>query len=96
MRLNVYSQELILEDVGTEQYFATELVTQQADTGITYSGVRLYLHSSKRLHATPEDDDRSAITFWLPRSDDRRKVLAEVFEGLATLVRAAPPETGLD
>jgi hypothetical protein len=44
---------------------------------------------------TPADDDRSAVTFWLPKSQDRREALALTFEEMARVVRAAPPETGL-
>lgn len=44
------------------------LVEKTADTGITHFGVRAYLASPNLLHHTPEDDDRSAITFWVPES----------------------------
>ena len=87
MRINVYSQELTDE---------VELVTQTADTGVVYSAVRIYQHSSNRLHDRPGDDDRSAVTFWLPKTQDRRERLARAFERLAQLVRAAQRETGLD
>lgn len=96
MRINIYSQELFT-DPGEEndgpQY---ELETKESNTGITYSAVRMLLHSSPKLHHPPKDDDRSAITFWLPKSAERRAYLAETFEELAALVRLAPPETGLD
>lgn len=99
MRLNIYSQELILPIEQGEMPGETkviEMVTQRADTDVTYSGVRLYLHSPEQLHDDPDDDDRSAITFWLPKSEKRREMLALQFELLANKVRAAPPETGLD
>jgi hypothetical protein len=48
------------------------------------------------LHHPPQDDDRSAVTFWLPKSADRREELAQAFERAARHVRHAPPETGLD
>jgi hypothetical protein len=54
------------------------------------------LHSSERLHHPPQDDDRSAVTFWLPKSAARREALAATFERMAAEVRAARPETGLD
>lgn len=88
MRINVYSQEL------TEE---TELIqTRGSNTKISYSAVRLFLASSPMLHHPPADDDRSAVTFWLPKSRDRRESLAKAFEELARLVRLAPTETGLD
>lgn len=103
MRLNVYSQELITEHLhvqddpeGAFLPGILELVTQLADTGVTYSAVRMYLHSPEQLHCHPGDDDRSAITFWLPKSVERREFLAARFEQMAKLIREAPPETGLD
>lgn len=87
MRVNVYSQELT-SDVGT--------VEKKSNTGVVYSAVQLMLHSSPMLHHPPQDDDRSAVTFWLPKSQERREQLAVAFENMATLVRIAAPETGLD
>lgn len=91
MRSNVYSQELILD--GDRPL---ELITQKADTGVVYSGVRMFLKSSEALHDTPGDDDRSAITFWLPKSEHNRRVLKNLFHRMGYLVDTAPPETGLD
>lgn len=88
MRINVYSQELTTE---------AELVVQKkSNTGIVYSAVRLFLHSSDKLHHPPQDDDRSAVTFWLPKSKKRREEFAMILERLADMVRKAPLETGLD
>lgn len=87
MRINVYSQELTNEVIE---------IQKESNTGITYSAVQVILHSSNRLHHPPEDDDRSAVTFWLPKSEARREMLAATFEEMARRVRAAPPETGLD
>ena len=87
MRINVYSQE-ITDEVNR--------VEKAANTGVTYSAVQFMLHSSAKLHHPPDDDDRSAVTFWLPRSPERREALARSFEAAARLVRTATPETGLD
>lgn len=87
MRINVYSQELTNE-VNT--------VEKVSNTGLTYSAVQIMLHSSPMLHHPPEDDDRSAVTFWLPKSRRRREELAQAFEYMATAVREAKSETGLD
>lgn len=86
MRINVYSQELTSE---------VQLVSQKSNTEVTYSAVRFMLHSSDRLHAPPRDDDRSAVTFWLPRSPTQREKLAQAFERAAEYVRNATPEHGL-
>ena len=61
MRINVYAEEL-----PTER--RVERVKTTADTGRTFFGARIYLASAKELHDEPGDDDRSAITFWGPRS----------------------------
>lgn len=93
MRVNVYSQELILIDPGNP---AVELDVKESNTGIVYSAVRVLLWSSEKLHHPPEDDDRSGVTFWLPKDKFKRERLALTFEAMAKLVREAPPETGLD
>lgn len=87
MRVNVYSQELTSE---------VAVIEKESNTGIVYSAVQIILHSSDRLHHPPQDDDRSAVTFWLPKSATRREELAGAFEEMARLVRNAQPETGLD
>lgn len=87
MRINVYSQELTSE---------TKLIHKGSNTGVNYHAVQLMLHSSPMLHHPPQDDDRSAVTFWLPKSQERRESLARTFQSLAALVLAAPAETGLD
>lgn len=89
MRVNIYSQEIILEE-------CPQLEVKESNTGIKYSAVRIMLHSSKKLHHPPRDDDRSGITFWLPKSAENRELLAVLFEVCAHMVRQAPPETGLD
>lgn len=87
MRINVYSQELTSE---------VKLIAKGSNTGITYHAVQMILHSSDKLHHPPQDDDRSAVTFWLPKSERRRKELADTFRRMADAVLEAPPETGLD
>lgn len=87
MRVNVYSQELTNE---------VKLISKESNTEIVYSAVQMVLHSSPMLHHPPQDDDRSAVTFWLPKSHARREELAGTFEKMAQLVREAPTETGLD
>ena len=87
MRVNVYSQELTNE---------CALISKESNTKLVYHAVQFMLHSSPMLHHPPEDDDRSAVTFWLPRSRSRREELAATFEKMASLVRQAEPGTGLD
>lgn len=78
MRINVYSQELTEEVVAIEK---------ESNTGVVYKAVQMILHSSEMLHHPPADDDRSAVTFWLPQSERRREALAKTFERMAQLVR---------
>ena len=85
MRINIYSQELTKE-VGIVSKLAD-------DTGITYFGVRMYLASPDILHHTEEDDDRSAITFWIPQANSfTPKDLAGVFRRMAEQVERLHPE----
>lgn len=83
MRINVYSQE-ITNEIQQEK--------KESNTGRIYYAVRMILHSSEKLHHPPQDDDRSAVTFWLPRSLERREELAKTFERMANMIRNAPNE----
>lgn len=87
MRINVYSQELTDEVIH---------LSKESNTGVVYTAAQLVLHSSPMLHHPPLDDDRSAITFWLPKSQDRREKMALAFETIARIFRESPAETGLD
>lgn len=87
MRINVYSQELTDEVI---------LISKQSNTGLTYHAVQLILKSSPALHHPPADDDRSAVTFWLPKSERNRTMFAQALRDMANRVDNAPPETGLD
>lgn len=87
MRINVYSQELTSEVIHVEK---------ESNTGVVYHAAQLVLHSSPMLHHPPMDDDRSAVTFWLPKSPERREQYAIAFERIAEIFRNASPGTGLD
>ena len=87
MRINVYSQELTNEVIS---------IAKNSNTGITYHAAQLILHSSEKFHHPPEDDYRSAITFWLPKSQHRREEMALAFEEIARIFRNSPPDSGLD
>lgn len=87
MRINVYSQELTDE---------VHFVEKKSNTGVVYHAVQLVLHSSPMLHHPPADDDRSAITLWLPKSRERRLALRGALLDMAQMIKDAPPESGLD
>lgn len=78
MRINVYSQELTAEVLT---------VQKESNTGRVYRAAQLVLHSSPKLHHPPEDDGRSAVTFWLPGSAHRREEMAQAFERIAQIFR---------
>ena len=94
MRINIYSQELTSE---------VKMISKESDgtdplsmAPITYHAAQLMLHSSPMLHHPPGDDDRSAVTFWLPKSKSRREEMAKAFERIAEIFRTAPDGSGLD
>lgn len=72
MRANIYGEELTTE---------VQLVKKTADTGVTFYGVRFFLKSPEDLHHRANDDDRSAVTFWIPWTKDR----GHNFAGVANL-----------
>lgn len=75
MRINVYSQELTS---------VVEHVQQPSkDNSEIYHAARLILHSADTLH----EDDQSGITFWLPKSQQRREDIALAFEEIARIFR---------
>lgn len=84
MRINVYSQELTSE---------VKVITKESNTGVVYTAAQLVLHSSPMLHHPPEDDDRSAVTFWLPTSEHRCEEMARAFEAIAHVFRTGIPPT---
>lgn len=83
MRINVYAEEMTPD---------TEVVTrtvsdEEFGTRIFY-GIRLYLDSPASLHHSEEDDDRSAITFWIKwtkAGGTDSSIAAQVFNDLLDL-----------
>jgi hypothetical protein len=57
MRINVYAEELTTE---------TEWVSKVMEDGRVFYAIRLFLKSAPELHHRVNDDDRSAITLWVP------------------------------
>lgn len=75
MRINIYGEELT---------YQSEIVHKVVDERNFY-GVRMFLESSPFLHATKKDDDRSAVTFWVPWDQDHGnsfETLCKVLQGL--------------
>lgn len=83
MRVHIYSQEIDLNPSSVQ------IVETTADTGRTYYGLRFYLHSAPQLHHAADDDDRSAVTFWLPGRPGRpghTQAFADLLQEAAALV----------
>lgn len=77
MRINVYSQELTKE---------VTLVSKTDERGNVHHGVRIFFMSPEILHHTADDDDRSAVTFWLPNCGSFTAWdLCDVFDTAAAL-----------
>lgn len=62
MRIQIYDEEVTGE---------IQVITKTADTGLTFTGIRIFLASPEVLHNIPGDDDRSAITFWFEKDTDQ-------------------------
>jgi hypothetical protein len=83
VRINVYAEELTDE---------VEVVKKTIEDGREFLAVRLYLRSAKELHNTPNDDDRTAITFWVPyyngcnHPGDLSKVLWKLYDASGSLI----------
>ena len=72
MRIHIYEEEL-----GE----GIELIRKDNVNGNeTFWGLRVWLKSPKEIleHSTPEDDDRSAVTFWCRTSVDLIKLVADM------------------
>jgi hypothetical protein len=84
MRINLYREELTKEVLCFER---------TSDTGVTYTGLRLFLKSPDALHHNVFDDDRSAITFFV-RTPEEKRYLAETFFAMANaMVSTLTPTT---
>ena len=66
MRVNVYAEEL------TEHVQVTDSVVKtEGKDDKRFIGIRFILDSPLSLHYRDNDDDRSAVTFWVPGSSTR-------------------------
>lgn len=59
MRINVYAEELTTDVVIIRK-------APENHPDVEFRGVRMYLASPAELHDGADDDDRSAITVWVP------------------------------
>lgn len=67
MRINVYTEELILRGNNpvAAEIVTADYISSRTGATMTNYGIRIYLKSHPDLHyVPPRDDDRSAVTFW--------------------------------
>jgi hypothetical protein len=84
MRVNVYSEELIGK-------FTIIRKPEPGPNGRLFLGIRFFLFSPKELHHTETDDDRSAVTFWIPwdkatENENGKRWIAQMFRNVADKV----------
>jgi hypothetical protein len=90
VRVNVYAEELTSE---------CELVKKTAETGTTFYGLRFYLKSPPDLHNSASDDDRSAITLWVPwtkRYGHDFAIMTELLSNLGSDLAQAITDDNMD
>jgi len=80
MRINVYAEELTTE---------VQHASKRLNDGRYFYAIRLMLESSPKLHNTIQDDDRSAITFWVPWTYEKGNDFDALCEVTAALHSAA-------
>lgn len=67
MRINIYGEE-----ITSETELVSKTVTDDKFGTRTFYGIRVFLLSPESLHSDPADDDRSAVTFWVPWTRESR------------------------
>ena len=82
MRVNVYGEELPNDlDVRSVAHLSTS-------AGRMFYGVRMFLKSPEELHHSPNDDDRSAVTIWVPWTREKGHDFAKVRVILTGMINA--------
>lgn len=89
MRVNVYAEEI------TEEI---KVIRKPGSDDREFLGIRLYLKSHEDLHFTKKegvvfDDDRSAITLWVPYTKEKgndTQFLSRILERMADAIGRAP------
>lgn len=80
MRTNVYAEELTGDTA-----VVTNEVTGEDGRVRKFYGVRFFLKSHQDLHHSADDDDRSAVTIWVPWTEEgghNFMAVGQVLEGL--------------
>ena len=77
MRINIYAEEITSE--------AT--IARKQVEGVEFYGVRLFLKTPKELHYNTSDDDRTAITLWIPYTKQTGNNPQVVIDALRNMLR---------
>lgn len=94
MRINVYAEEMT-----TEVEVVSKTVTDDEFGTRVFYGIRMFLESPDVLHHSKDDDDRSAITFWVPwtkRGGTEFTLVDELFRNLMSGLFEAARQDQLD
>ena len=86
MRINIYAEEL------TEEVKVIRKPSTESPLNREFLGIRLYLKSHADLHNTPNDDDRSAVTLWVPFTQQHgndTQYLSRILECMADAIGKA-------
>ena len=90
MRVNIYNEE----------FDTVQVVAWKSEPGAVFFGLRFWLKSCQELldHSTPENDDRSAVTFWARSTSELRQLNERVQKAIGRCPRPRwvnhPPDTG--
>lgn len=93
MRINVYAEEMT-----DEVELVTKTVTDDEFGERVFYGVRLFFKSPPQLHHSADDDDRSAITFWVKwtRADGTSTtMIGSAFQGMSEMVDEIEERVGI-
>ena len=82
MRVQVYQEEL-----GE----GVEIIEQTSRNGEHFFGLRVWLKTPQTLldHSTPEDDDRSAVTFWAETPEQLYELVGQMDGAITRLLPGA-------
>lgn len=95
MRINVYTEELILHGNNpvVAEIVTVDYVSSRTGEAMTNYGLRIYLKSHPDLHyVPPRDDDRSAVTFWCGPT---RQHAVDFWRFIAAMAFDPGPERGM-
>jgi hypothetical protein len=70
------------EEITEEVTLVEKTVTDDEFGTRTFYGIRVFLASPDVLHHSEADDDRSAITFWVPEGHSGRAIVGQMLSNM--------------